>query len=78
MREITRGLRFRNVRKSEFVGDGVALVSMSHPMPPKWWRRLVVLAAPTCTLWRFDPLHQVYFFRLWERWRITHQEVENT
>lgn len=56
---------------------GVALTSMAHPYNMPWWRRLIIRAAPTCTLWRHSPLWDILYFAPWPRWQISRQEVMN-
>jgi hypothetical protein len=46
---------------------------------PKWLRRLIVRAAPTCTLWVDGPLNwDVLQFRFNRRWVITWTEIEDS
>ena len=44
---------------------------------PGWWRRVIVRAAPTCTLWRYPKsLHRdVVTFVFWPGWEITGREM---
>ena len=37
-------------------------------------RRMIVRAAPTCTLWTISWVKDVLIFRPWPRWVITMQE----
>ncbi len=46
---------------------------------PQWaFRRLIVRAAPTCTLWVADLAVDVLRFRFYRRWYITSEELMET
>jgi hypothetical protein len=42
----------------------------------KFFRRLIVNAAPTCTLWLVSPYRDALFFRFYPRWQIDRKEYE--
>lgn len=43
--------------------------------PVSWFRRMIVRASSTCTLWRFSLNDECWHFRLWPRWYITSTEA---
>lgn len=56
------------------------IIAEFHYMEPEfkgWWgwlHRKIVLAAPTCTLWRYSVIVDGVYFIFWSDWRISSLE----
>lgn len=50
-------------------------LSLWHDADTHWFRRLIVRAAPTCTLWRPHYYSDVCVFVLWPRLHVTGLEM---